>query len=98
MRTAPITGAGAAFSELHRLAEVWARAAERWVESARRMIAAFQTTTRAVDPRGFAIGRHGPRNVTCGGLWQSDVCAGWVHDACPAPRYCACTCHGGSLR
>lgn len=41
---------------------------------------------------------HGPRNVTGDGEWQSDCCAGWVHDACPAPVLCDCTCHGGTLR
>lgn len=30
--------------------------------------------------------------------WQTDACAGWVHDACPASSFCDCTCHGGKLR
>jgi hypothetical protein len=46
----------------------------------------------------IAVYRHGPRNVTGDGRWQSDLCGAWVHGSCPAAGRCDCTCHGGSLR
>jgi len=45
-----------------------------------------------------AQSRHGARNRTGDGLWQSDACGGWLHDSCPLPGSCDCTCHGGVLR
>lgn len=41
---------------------------------------------------------HGRRNLAADGTWQSDLCAAWVHDSCPAPDHCDCTCHGGIRR
>lgn len=48
--------------------------------------------------QGDLRARYGPRNCTANGLWQSDMCAGWLHDSCPATGVCDCTCHGGRLR
>lgn len=31
-------------------------------------------------------------------LWQSTMCAVWLHPECPLPDHCDCTCHAGSLR
>jgi hypothetical protein len=42
---------------------------------------------------------HGPRNHDpLDRTWQSDLCAGWLHESCPAPGACDCTCHGGTVR
>jgi hypothetical protein len=32
------------------------------------------------------------------GTWQTDSCATWLHDFCPAASACDCTCHGGTRR
>jgi hypothetical protein len=32
------------------------------------------------------------------GTWQTDSCATWLHDFCPASTECDCTCHGGTRR
>lgn len=51
---------------------------------------------RAVEP-ATDVARFGPRNATGDGLWQTDMCASWLHGSCPS-RWCDCTCHGGELR
>lgn len=35
----------------------------------------------------------GSRNRAADGAWQSDLCAAWVHGACPLPANCDCRCH-----
>jgi hypothetical protein len=43
--------------------------------------------------------RHGLGNFDpLDGTWQSDSCATWLHDFCPAASACDCTCHGGTRR
>jgi hypothetical protein len=49
-----------------------------------------ETMRRRRDPRS-AYGW----NFAGDGAWQSDLCAAWVHDSCPLPDCCDCTCHPG---
>lgn len=58
-----------------------ARAVSRAAPAIRRMIHAI------ADPRlkyGWQTNR--------AGQWISPVCASWVHEGCPLPHHCACTC------
>jgi hypothetical protein len=64
---------------------------------------AFEEMGRAISratsnlARRVHISRYGPRNLAGDDTWQTDLCAAWVHDACPS-RFCGCTCHGGTVR
>ena len=70
--------------------------AQRAAESATRLREAFAPFLREMEIKRT----HGHGNLDDQGLWQSDMCAGWLHDSCPreARSYCDCTCHGGPLR
>jgi cobalamin-dependent methionine synthase I len=68
----------------------------RAAEGAKRMAEAFAPLLHEIQAKRA----HGRGNEDETGLWQSDMCAGWLHDSCPTParRWCDCTCHGGPLR
>jgi hypothetical protein len=66
------------------------------VRGARQAI--FALTRLRVDLDAAARNQYGLGNRAADGTWQSDLCAAWVHDACPAGRLCDCTCHGGTVR
>ena len=68
------------------------------IEAGRKVAAFIDSVARALWPvaeKDAHIRRYGPRNVTGDGLWQSDLCAGWLHDSCPS-SHCDCNCHGGN--
>lgn len=92
------------FAPLGRQIEALGRAIKRVGEVLAPVVKAFVESIacigRALSPVVEAeehMRRFGPRNLTADGLWQTDACAGWLHDSCPS-RHCDCTCHGGELR
>jgi hypothetical protein len=69
--------------------------ARRFVDALRRLARVFNLATR----HGNTLRRvlFGPRNVEWTGdgrlaWWQSDLCAAWLHESCPAPDLCDCRC------
>lgn len=43
--------------------------------------------------REMMIVKYGADNETQDGVWQSNMCATWLHDDCRAHVYCDCKCH-----
>jgi len=69
------------------------------VEAVGRALETYRAFVNSLNFRPVAIEMHGPRNLDrADDTWQSDMCAGWLHDSCPAPQFCDCTCHGGTRR
>lgn len=69
----------------------FARTVQRVGEQMSRLLMPLRRLAEIAD-REQHIARFGPRNVDADGEWQSDLCAAWVHDACPS-RFCSCGCH-----
>lgn len=67
---------------------------QRMAEEVSRAAAKFLGLNASIDVRCLV----GARNFTGDDLWQSDMCASWLHDSCPLTEACDCTCHGGRLR
>lgn len=66
------------------------------------LIAAFEEVGRAISgmfvrlqplARMLVIAKYGADNETGGGVWQSNMCATWLHDSCQAHGFCDCGCH-----
>jgi hypothetical protein len=61
-------------------------------ESARQASVAFREMSLNVQ-RLNPKHRHGLGNQTADGVWQTDLCASWLHDSCRMPNLCHCRCH-----
>lgn len=72
------------------------RAMRDLAEASKRAASAFTRLSSAVTKTFRPL--HGPHQFVADGRWQSTMCAAWVHDSCPLPAACDCTCHGRSLR
>lgn len=82
--------------ELRKAAVAAEHFAEAMAGVARLIGAATTTTVGYLAQRRALVAGNGRDAITHPEMWQSAVCAAWLHDSCPSDRShlsCTCTCH-----